>query len=145
MTDQTRGPNETLPPPGAEAQAPDENKLIAERRAKLAALRELGNAFPNDFRRDAYAGELQAKYATATAEELEAQGIAVAVAGRMLAKRVMGKASFANDFRSHWPHPAVPAGRRNCPMPTTPSRAGTWATPSPRWVRCSARVPASFP
>ena len=98
MVDQTRGPNEVLPTPSAEAQ--EENKLIAERRAKLAALREKASlektsAFPNDFRRDAYAGELQAKYASATSEELEAQGIAVTVAGRMLAKRVMGKASFA--------------------------------------------------
>jgi len=78
----------------------DENKLIAERRAKLAALREQASAtgtsaFPNDFRRDAHAGELQSRHAAATAEELEAQAIPVAVAGRMLAKRVMGKASFA--------------------------------------------------
>ncbi|HTQ35980.1 MAG TPA: lysine--tRNA ligase [Steroidobacteraceae bacterium] len=73
----------------------DENKLIAERRAKLAALRGRGAAFPNDFRRDAYAGDLQQTYAESTAERLEAQGIAVTVAGRMLAKRVMGKASFA--------------------------------------------------
>ncbi len=93
MVDQTRGPNEVLPTPSAEAQ--EENKLIAERRAKLTALRDKGIAFPNDFRRDAYAGELQAKYAAATAEELEAQAVPVVVAGRMLAKRVMGKASFA--------------------------------------------------
>jgi lysyl-tRNA synthetase, class II len=97
MAEQTRGPNETLPPV---VEAQDENKLIAERRAKLAAIREQAgldatSAFPNDFRRDAYAGELQAKYANATAEELEAQAIPVKVAGRMLAKRVMGKASFA--------------------------------------------------
>jgi lysyl-tRNA synthetase class 2 len=92
MAEQTRGPNETLPP-AAEPQ--DENKLIAERRAKLAAVREQGIAFPNDFRRDAYAGELQAKHAADTAEQLEQAAIPVKVAGRMLAKRVMGKASFA--------------------------------------------------
>jgi lysyl-tRNA synthetase class 2 len=75
--------------------AQDENKLIAERRAKLAAIREQGIAFPNDFRRDSYAGDLQRGHATATAEQLEAQAIPVTVAGRMMAKRVMGKASFA--------------------------------------------------
>src|SRR5690349_5668149 len=84
----------TRPPGGAEI-TPDENKLIAERRAKLAAIRAQGVAFPNDFRRDAYAGDLQRQHADATAEQLEAQAIPVAVAGRMLAKRVMGKASFA--------------------------------------------------
>jgi lysyl-tRNA synthetase class 2 len=73
----------------------DENKLIAERRAKLAGLREQGIAFPNDFRRTHYAGDLHAAHAEATAEQLEQQGIPVVVAGRMLAKRVMGKASFA--------------------------------------------------
>ena len=92
MAEQTRGPNEAPPAP---AEAQDENKLIAERRAKLAAVRELGIAFPNDFRRTHLAGELQAAHAAATAEELEASGIPVIVAGRMMAKRVMGKASFA--------------------------------------------------
>src|SRR5688572_6038105 len=76
----------------------DENRLIAERRAKLAALRGEGNvAFPNDFRRADYAGDLQAQYADAeqwTAEALEANAPRVAVAGRILLKRVMGKASF---------------------------------------------------
>jgi len=76
----------------------DENHLIAERRAKLAALREQGVAFPNDFKRVEYAGDLQAQYADAeawTGEALEASGRAVAMAGRLMAKRVMGKASFA--------------------------------------------------
>ncbi len=53
------------------------------------------SAFPNDFRRDAYAGDLQRERRHATAEQLEAQAVPVMVAGRMLAKRVMGKASFA--------------------------------------------------
>jgi lysyl-tRNA synthetase class 2 len=74
--------------------AEDENKLIAQRREKLGALREQGNAFPNDFRRDAMAGDLHAHYADKTAEELEALGQRVAIAGRMMAKRIMGKASF---------------------------------------------------
>jgi len=75
----------------------DENFLIAERREKLAALRGQGVAFPNDFRRADYAGDLQAAYAEAdkwTAEALEGEARRVAVAGRILLKRVMGKASF---------------------------------------------------
>jgi len=78
--------------------AVDENHLIAERRAKLAALRAKGVAFPNDFKRGDYAGDLQAEYADAekwTAEALEALPRTVAMAGRLMAKRVMGKASFA--------------------------------------------------
>ena len=74
---------------------PDDNKLIAERRAKLNALRAEGNAYPNDFRRDALAEALHAKYDDVDPEALEAQAVRVAVAGRMMAKRVMGKASFA--------------------------------------------------
>jgi lysyl-tRNA synthetase, class II len=73
----------------------DENRLIAERRAKLAVIREAGVAYPNDFRRSHHAGELQAAHADATAEQLEQHAIPVKVAGRMMAKRVMGKASFA--------------------------------------------------
>jgi lysyl-tRNA synthetase, class II len=73
----------------------DENHLIAERRAKLARLRERGNAFPNDFRRNALAGDLTTAYGAKSAEALEAEAIPVSVAGRMRAKRVMGKASFA--------------------------------------------------
>jgi lysyl-tRNA synthetase, class II len=75
----------------------DENTLIAERRAKLAALREQtgGNAFPNDFRRDAFAGDLQSTYGATSKEELEAKNVHVKIAGRMMLKRVMGKASFA--------------------------------------------------
>ncbi|RDY68103.1 lysine--tRNA ligase [Lysobacter soli] len=88
MTDQTP----------ATATPADENFLIAERRAKLTALRgEGGIAFPNDFRRDQYAGDLQTQFADAetwTAEALEAKGQRVAIAGRILLKRVMGKASF---------------------------------------------------
>ena len=79
-------------------QPADENFLIAERRGKLSALRGQGIAFPNDFRRGDYAGDLQADYADAdawTAETLEANGRRVAIAGRLLAKRVMGKAAFA--------------------------------------------------
>ena len=74
----------------------DDNHLIAERRAKLAKLRERGGAaFPNDFRRDALAGDLALAYAEKSAEALDGAAIRVSVAGRMRAKRVMGKASFA--------------------------------------------------
>jgi lysyl-tRNA synthetase, class II len=78
-----------------EAGPQDENRLIAERRAKLAAIRAQGVAFPNDFRRTDFAGDLHAAHVDSTAEQLEPAGITVTVAGRMLAKRVMGKASFA--------------------------------------------------
>jgi lysyl-tRNA synthetase class 2 len=73
----------------------DENQIITERRHKLAAIRQVGVAFPNDFNRENMAGELHTQYAHLTTEELEAAQIKVAVAGRMMLKRVMGKASFA--------------------------------------------------
>ncbi|MES1982890.1 MAG: lysine--tRNA ligase [Pseudomonadota bacterium] len=73
----------------------DENQIITERRAKLAALREAGPAFPNDFERKNLADDLHSAYAALSHEELEAAQIDVAVAGRMMLKRVMGKASFA--------------------------------------------------
>ncbi len=65
----------------------EDNKLIAERRAKLAELRQQGNPFPNDFRRDATAAELQAEYGDKSKEELESMGIRVAIAGRMMLDR----------------------------------------------------------
>ncbi len=73
----------------------DENHLIAERRAKLAKLRERGVAFPNDFRRDALAADLIQAYGGKTAQALETQAVRVAVAGRLRRKNVMGKGSFA--------------------------------------------------
>ncbi len=73
----------------------DENQIIAERRAKLAELRSSGTPFPNDFRREHLAGELHRDYDGLSKEELEPKGIRVTVAGRMMLKRVMGKASFA--------------------------------------------------
>jgi lysyl-tRNA synthetase class 2 len=74
----------------------DENQIVAERRGKLAKLREKGNAFPNDFRRTHLAADLQAAHGARTKEELEADKPGpFAIAGRMLLKRVMGKASFA--------------------------------------------------
>jgi lysyl-tRNA synthetase class 2 len=73
----------------------DESQVIAERRAKLAALRVSDNAYPNDFRRDAMAGDLHAAHDGKDNVALEAASIRVAVAGRMMLKRVMGKACFA--------------------------------------------------
>ena len=73
----------------------DENQIVAERRGKLATLRAQGQPYPNDFRRDALAGELHVKYGGLDNAALEPQGIRVAVAGRMVLKRVMGKACFA--------------------------------------------------
>jgi lysyl-tRNA synthetase class 2 len=74
----------------------DENRLIAQRREKLTALREQGNAFPNDFRRNVMNAELQTEYADWDADRLKAEPHRVKIAGRMMTKRVMGKASFAN-------------------------------------------------
>src|SRR3954466_4411606 len=85
MTDQGSGSND-----GA-----DENKLIAERRAKLEKIRENRTAFPNDFRRDALADQLLTAYGDRAPEWFDANVIRVKVGGRMMAKRVMGKASFA--------------------------------------------------
>jgi lysyl-tRNA synthetase class 2 len=75
----------------------DENKLIAERREKLKALRGQGVAFPNDFKIDAFAGDLQSAYEnkdTHTAEAIDALARRVKMAGRIVLKRVQGKVSF---------------------------------------------------
>ena len=73
----------------------DENRLIAQRREKLAELRTEGNAFPNDFRRNVMNAELATEYADTDAETLKADTRRVKIAGRLMTKRVMGKASFA--------------------------------------------------
>ncbi|MCD6078299.1 MAG: lysU, partial [Ramlibacter sp.] len=78
----------------------DENQLIAERREKLKALREAhrqgaGPAFPNDFKPADHAQGLHAAHGEKTAEQLESEGGTARIAGRMMLKRVMGKASFA--------------------------------------------------
>lgn len=73
----------------------DEHALIAQRREKLQRLREQGVAFPNDFHRDAMTGELRAQYGEKDNEALKQAQVRVAIAGRMMLKRVMGKLSFA--------------------------------------------------
>ena len=83
MTDHTTPPLTT-----------DENQLIAERREKLAAIRKAGIAFPNDFKPTHHAADLQRAHGTQPNEELEPLNIQVAVAGRLMLKRIMGKASF---------------------------------------------------
>ena len=72
----------------------DENQLIAERRAKLAEWRKSGHAYPNDFSRENTAGKLDELYGEKTREELEESPVEVRVAGRVMLKRVMGKAAF---------------------------------------------------
>lgn len=74
----------------------DENSLIAQRREKLAGMREKGTAFPCDFRRNVVAGELHAEYDDKPKEFFDENPIRVSVAGRMMSKRLMGKASFAS-------------------------------------------------
>ena len=73
-----------------------ENRLIAERREKLRRLRDGGEAYPNDFRRNALADALQKEFSGHTGESLEAEPVRVSVGGRMMSKRVMGKASFCH-------------------------------------------------
>ncbi|KAA6186950.1 lysine--tRNA ligase [Thiohalocapsa marina] len=92
-------PEQTAPDPQAttpEQAAAEENKLIAQRREKLAQIREQGIAFPNDFRRNVVAGELHAEYGDMDAAELETRNVRARVAGRLMSRRVMGKASFAH-------------------------------------------------
>ena len=83
-------------PQSAPESSQDENSIIAERRAKLDAIRAVGVAFPNDFRPTHKAAALQAQYADKTREELETLNVEVSVGGRMMLKREAGKkAAFA--------------------------------------------------
>src|SRR5882672_11792 len=72
-----------------------DNKLTEERREKLKALRAAGRAFPNDFRRKDFANDLHHEWGQRSKEDLEGPKPPATVAGRMMLKRVMGKASFA--------------------------------------------------
>ena len=73
----------------------DQNKLILERRKKLESLRELGFNYPRGLEIDAYSQDLQEQFASLTGEDLQTKNQEVMVAGRMMAKRVMGKSSFS--------------------------------------------------
>ncbi|HXF67577.1 MAG TPA: lysine--tRNA ligase [Burkholderiales bacterium] len=88
-------PREPAPRAGAEDTTQERERLVAERRAKLRALRERGPAYPNDFVRQHLAAELAARYGALDGAALEADPVQVAIAGRMMLKRVMGRASFA--------------------------------------------------
>ncbi len=88
--------NEIVEPVTGAQKTVDENELIALRRSKLQAMRELGNPFPNDFRRNVVAAELHAEYSEKSNDELETSAVRVAIAGRLMTRRVMGKASFAH-------------------------------------------------
>ena len=107
-------PNPNTPSPIVEAL--DENKLMAERREKLSALRQQCAAggtvpFPNDFKPRHQAGELQTRYAGVTNEQLEPQAVSVSVAGRLMLKRVMGKACFGTLQDGSFGPKDMPAGR----------------------------------
>ena len=77
-------------------QQDDDNEQIANRREKLATWRHAGEAYPNDFRRDALAADLLATHADVSAEALDAAPVAVRIAGRIMTRRLMGKASFVH-------------------------------------------------
>jgi len=83
--------NEQKPSPDTEL---GENRLIAERRAKLSALRQQGQAYPNDFRKDTVSSELHERFDDWDQEQLAAVEEEFSLAGRMMAKRVMGKIAF---------------------------------------------------
>ncbi|QQS16662.1 MAG: lysine--tRNA ligase [Neisseriales bacterium] len=76
--------------------ATDENQVITERRHKLTALQQVGNAYPNDFRRSHFAQLLHTEFGLLDKTQLAEKPITVSVAGRMMLKRLMGKASFAS-------------------------------------------------
>ncbi len=74
----------------------EEQEQIAQRRAKLTEMREQGNPFPCDFRRNVVSGELHAEYGALQNETLEEAAISVQIAGRVMTRRMMGKASFVH-------------------------------------------------
>ncbi len=109
MSEETRKPD-------APAAPVDENKLIAERRAKLAAWRETAKAagvpaFPNDYRRDVLATLLAAEYGAKPPEWFETNSVRVHVAGRMMFQRIMGKAQLRQAAGPHRADPDLPATR----------------------------------
>jgi len=79
----------------AEAPQVELSEILAQRLTKLDAMREKGQAFPNDFRRENISDDLHKLYDAKSKEELEELAIEVSVAGRMMTRRIMGKASFA--------------------------------------------------
>ena len=74
----------------------DDNEQVVQRREKLSVLRETMNPFPNDFRRDAKAADILERFGAHEADTLESDGVSLSLAGRLMTKRVMGKAAFAH-------------------------------------------------
>ena len=115
----------------------DENQIIAERRAKLAALRGERHAFPNDFRREQLAADLHAHTTRRPTRSWSRRPSRVAVAGRMMLKRVMGKACFATlqdmsgRIQLYVTNDVIGAEAHER------SSTGTWATSSAPRARCS--------
>jgi lysyl-tRNA synthetase class 2 len=134
--------------PTAHASAGDDNQLITERREKLAGLRakarDAGTAvFPNDFKPRHHAAELNRLHGALDNETLEPQNITVALAGRLMLKRVMGRpasarcktapaASSCSSPRTRWAKTSTPS-----------SSTGTWATSWAPKARCSRPKPVS--
>ena len=121
----------------------DLNNELKTRREKLANLREQGIAFPNDFRRDHTSDQLHAEFDGKENEELEALNIEVAVAGRMMTRR-MGKASFVT-LQDVGGRIQLYVARDDLPkaFTTSSSKNGTSATSSARKVNCSKPKPAN--
>ena len=74
----------------------DDNEIIRQRREQLQELRESGNAYPNDFRRNILAADLHARFGDKDREQLEGEVETFSLAGRMMSRRVMGKVAFAH-------------------------------------------------
>lgn len=133
---ETRGANEAI----------DFNDELRNRREKLAALRQQGVAFPNDFRRDHTSDQLHEEFDAKDNQELESLNIEVSVAYRMMTRRIMGKASFVTlqDVGTVF----------NCTLQeiacqkvfiTISLKNGIWVTLSVPAVRCLRRKRVSFP
>lgn len=128
---------------GADAVA-DLNNELKTRREKLASLREQGIPFPNDFRRDHTSDQLHADFDAKENEELEALNIEVSVAGRMMTRRIMGKASFVTlqdvggRIQLYVARDDLPEGVYNEQF-----KNGIWAISLARKVSCSRPRPVS--
>ncbi len=94
--DQSVATGESATAEADDATKQDDNKLIAQRREKLMVLRDAGQAFPNDFQPADQASDLLAEHGEKTADDFASTEVKVSVAGRMMSRRVMGKASFAS-------------------------------------------------
>ena len=97
---------------GAMSTPGGETDVLGHRRRKLAALRERGEAYPNGFRRQHLARGSACRYGAATKEALAETAVPAVVAGRVMLRRVMGKASFLTLEEPKWPYPVLSARRR---------------------------------